>query len=144
MSFASAFSTVPIPTPCSTHLTLAFAAVGLSSCPEPPIPGNGLKVGERYLVNDVVSFQCEPGYALQVLNLFQEKGQDRTLGIQGDPLNPVSSFPLLQGHSHISCMPGTVRRWNYPPPLCIGRTLVLSHLADIYNAVQKKHKGRKR
>ncbi|KAF4801153.1 hypothetical protein TURU_037146 [Turdus rufiventris] len=64
-------------------------AVGLSSCPEPPVPANGLKVGERYLVNDVVSFQCEPGYA-------------------------------LQGHSHISCMPGTVRRWNYPPPLCIG------------------------
>lgn len=26
-----------------------------------------------------------------------------------------------QGHSHITCMPGTVRRWNYPPPLCIGR-----------------------
>ncbi|OWK58649.1 CUB and sushi domain-containing protein 1 [Lonchura striata] len=21
-----------------------------------------------------------------------------------------------RGHSHISCMPGTVRRWNYPPP----------------------------
>ncbi|PKU28700.1 hypothetical protein llap_20996 [Limosa lapponica baueri] len=66
-----------------------MGAVGLSSCPEPPVPGNGLKIGERYLVNDVVSFQCEPGYA-------------------------------LQGHSHISCMPGTVRRWNYPPPLCIG------------------------
>uniref|UniRef100_A0A8D2L0U8 CUB and Sushi multiple domains 2 n=1 Tax=Varanus komodoensis TaxID=61221 RepID=A0A8D2L0U8_VARKO len=28
---------------------------------------------------------------------------------------------LLQGHSHISCMPGTVRRWNYPPPLCIAQ-----------------------
>lgn len=25
-----------------------------------------------------------------------------------------------QGRSHISCMPGTVRRWNYPSPLCIG------------------------
>lgn len=26
-----------------------------------------------------------------------------------------------QGNSHITCMPGTVRRWNYPPPLCIGK-----------------------
>ncbi|KAB0351992.1 hypothetical protein FD754_016849, partial [Muntiacus muntjak] len=25
----------------------------------------------------------------------------------------------LPGRSHISCMPGTVRRWNYPSPLCI-------------------------
>lgn len=29
----------------------------------------------------------------------------------------------LQGVSHISCMPGPVRRWNYPPPLCIGNNL---------------------
>ncbi|XP_061452290.1 CUB and sushi domain-containing protein 2 isoform X5 [Rhineura floridana] len=69
---------------------LEYKTVGLSSCPEPSVPSNGLKLGERYLVNDVVSFQCEPGYA-------------------------------LQGHSHISCMPGTVRRWNYPPPLCIAQ-----------------------
>ncbi|MEE6484219.1 hypothetical protein FKM82_013795 [Ascaphus truei] len=69
---------------------LEYKTVGLSSCPEPAVPGNGVKSGERYLVNDVVSFQCEPGYA-------------------------------LQGHSHISCMPGTVRRWNYPPPLCIAQ-----------------------
>ncbi|KAJ6652285.1 hypothetical protein lerEdw1_012753 [Lerista edwardsae] len=69
---------------------LEYKTVGLSSCPEPTVPSNGLKIGERYLVNDVVSFQCEPGYA-------------------------------LQGHSHISCMPGTVRRWNFPPPLCIAQ-----------------------
>uniref|UniRef100_A0A7N4NRF0 CUB and Sushi multiple domains 2 n=1 Tax=Sarcophilus harrisii TaxID=9305 RepID=A0A7N4NRF0_SARHA len=69
---------------------LEYKTVGLSSCPEPTVPSNGMKIGERYLVNDVVSFQCEPGYA-------------------------------LQGHSHISCMPGTVRRWNYPPPLCIAQ-----------------------
>ncbi|XP_048355110.1 CUB and sushi domain-containing protein 1-like isoform X3 [Sphaerodactylus townsendi] len=69
---------------------LEYKTVGLSSCPEPTVPSSGLKTGERYLVNDVVSFQCEPGYA-------------------------------LQGHSHISCMPGTVRRWNYPPPLCIAQ-----------------------
>ncbi|KAH0503264.1 CUB and sushi domain-containing protein 2 [Microtus ochrogaster] len=69
---------------------LEYKTVGLSSCPEPAVPSNGIKTGERYLVNDVVSFQCEPGYA-------------------------------LQGHAHISCMPGTVRRWNYPPPLCIAQ-----------------------
>ncbi|XP_072628144.1 CUB and sushi domain-containing protein 2 isoform X6 [Canis lupus baileyi] len=69
---------------------LEYKTVGLSSCPEPTVPSNGVKAGERYLVNDVVSFQCEPGYA-------------------------------LQGHAHISCMPGTVRRWNYPPPLCIAQ-----------------------
>ncbi|EPY81832.1 CUB and Sushi multiple domains 2-like protein [Camelus ferus] len=69
---------------------LEYKTVGLSSCPEPAVPSNGVKTGERYLVNDVVSFQCEPGYA-------------------------------LQGHAHISCMPGTVRRWNFPPPLCIAQ-----------------------
>ncbi|XP_060061806.1 CUB and sushi domain-containing protein 2 isoform X4 [Erinaceus europaeus] len=69
---------------------LEYKTVGLSSCPEPAVPSNGVKTGERYLVNDVVSFQCEPGYS-------------------------------LQGHAHISCMPGTVRRWNYPPPLCIAQ-----------------------
>lgn len=47
-------------------LPLSCLAVGLSSCPEPAVPSNGVKTGERYLVNDVVSFQCEPGYALQV------------------------------------------------------------------------------
>ncbi|CAI9618555.1 unnamed protein product, partial [Staurois parvus] len=51
---------------------------------------NGIRNGDRYMVNDVVSFQCEPGYT-------------------------------LQGHSHISCMPGTVRRWNFPSPLCIAK-----------------------
>nr|XP_045755079.1 CUB and sushi domain-containing protein 2 [Mirounga angustirostris] len=74
----------------SAGFVIDYTAVGLSSCPEPAVPSNGVKTGERYLVNDVVSFQCEPGYA-------------------------------LQGHAHISCMPGTVRRWNYPPPLCIAQ-----------------------
>lgn len=50
-----------------TSVCLSHPAVGLSSCPEPAVPSNGVKTGERYLVNDVVSFQCEPGYALQVL-----------------------------------------------------------------------------
>ncbi|XP_059839979.1 CUB and sushi domain-containing protein 3 [Hypanus sabinus] len=27
----------------------------------------------------------------------------------------------LQGHSHITCMPGPVRRWNYPIPMCIAQ-----------------------
>ncbi|GAB0199455.1 CUB and sushi domain-containing protein 3 [Grus japonensis] len=55
---------------------LEYKTVGLSSCPEPPVPGNGLKIGERYLVNDVVSFQCEPGYALQFLNFSTEPNHD--------------------------------------------------------------------
>uniref|UniRef100_A0AAQ4RPP2 CUB and Sushi multiple domains 1 n=1 Tax=Gasterosteus aculeatus aculeatus TaxID=481459 RepID=A0AAQ4RPP2_GASAC len=67
---------------------LEYKTVGLTTCPEPMIPANGIKAGDRYMVNEVVAFTCEPGYT-------------------------------LQGHSHISCMPGTVRRWNYPPPLCI-------------------------
>uniref|UniRef100_A0A8C8DH19 CUB and Sushi multiple domains 1 n=1 Tax=Oryzias sinensis TaxID=183150 RepID=A0A8C8DH19_9TELE len=69
---------------------LEYKTVGLTTCPEPMIPANGIKIGDRYMVNEVVAFSCEPGYT-------------------------------LQGHSHISCMPGTVRRWNYPPPLCIAR-----------------------
>ncbi|XP_072226798.1 CUB and sushi domain-containing protein 3 [Leuresthes tenuis] len=27
----------------------------------------------------------------------------------------------LQGHAHITCMPGPVRRWNYPVPLCLAQ-----------------------
>lgn len=27
----------------------------------------------------------------------------------------------FQGNAHITCMPGPVRRWNYPVPLCLGR-----------------------
>uniref|UniRef100_A0A8C8Z1K4 CUB and Sushi multiple domains 1 n=1 Tax=Prolemur simus TaxID=1328070 RepID=A0A8C8Z1K4_PROSS len=67
---------------------LEYKTVGLAACQEPTLPSNGIKIGDRYMVNDVLSFQCEPGYT-------------------------------LQGRSHISCMPGTVRRWNYPSPLCI-------------------------
>ncbi|XP_075853394.1 CUB and sushi domain-containing protein 1 isoform X2 [Microcebus murinus] len=67
---------------------LEYKTVGLAACQEPALPSNGIKIGDRYLVNDVLSFQCEPGYT-------------------------------LQGRSHISCMPGTVRRWNYPSPLCV-------------------------
>uniref|UniRef100_A0A8C0H2N6 Uncharacterized protein n=1 Tax=Chelonoidis abingdonii TaxID=106734 RepID=A0A8C0H2N6_CHEAB len=69
---------------------LEYKTVGLAACPEPILPSNGIKMGDRYMVNDVLSFQCEPGYT-------------------------------LQGRSHISCMPGTVRRWNYPSPLCIAK-----------------------
>uniref|UniRef100_A0A673K927 CUB and sushi domain-containing protein 1-like n=1 Tax=Sinocyclocheilus rhinocerous TaxID=307959 RepID=A0A673K927_9TELE len=69
---------------------LEYKTVGLTTCPEPVIPANGIKNGDRYMVNEVVSFSCEPGY-------------------------------VLQGHSHMTCMPGTVRRWNYPPPLCIAK-----------------------
>ena len=34
----------------------------------------------------------------------------------------VCVWRALQGNSHISCMPGPVRRWNHPPPLCIGNS----------------------
>ncbi|XP_036397589.1 CUB and sushi domain-containing protein 1-like [Megalops cyprinoides] len=67
---------------------LEYKTVPLTSCPEPQVPMNGFKIGDRFQMNNVVSFQCEPGYT-------------------------------LQGHAHVSCMPGTVRRWNFPPPLCI-------------------------
>ncbi|OWK00257.1 hypothetical protein Celaphus_00019210, partial [Cervus elaphus hippelaphus] len=80
-------------------VSCVFIAVGLAACQEPALPSNGIKTGDRYMVNDVLSFQCEPGYTLQLVNF-------------------ISSF-LEQGRSHISCMPGTVRRWNYPSPLCI-------------------------
>ncbi|XP_027870781.1 CUB and sushi domain-containing protein 1 isoform X4 [Xiphophorus couchianus] len=80
---------------------LEYKTVGLTTCPEPMIPANGIKTGDRYMVNEVVAFICEPGYT-------------------------------LQGHSHISCMPGTVRRWNYPPPLCIARCGgVLSEMSGV-------------
>nr|XP_014341913.1 PREDICTED: CUB and sushi domain-containing protein 1-like [Latimeria chalumnae] len=80
---------------------LEYKTVGLTACPEPLVPSNGIRIGDRYMVNDVVSFKCEPGYA-------------------------------LQGHSHISCMPGTVRRWNYPSPLCIARCGgVLANMGDV-------------
>lgn len=51
-------------------LCLLSTAVGLAACPEPVIPSNGIKSGDRYMVNDVLSFQCEPGYTLQVFLSF--------------------------------------------------------------------------
>jgi hypothetical protein len=44
----------------------ASLAVGLAACQEPALPSNCIKLGDRYMVNDVLSFQCEPGYTLQV------------------------------------------------------------------------------
>ncbi|KAK4828015.1 LOW QUALITY PROTEIN: hypothetical protein QYF61_022792 [Mycteria americana] len=69
---------------------LEYTAIGLDSCPEPQTPSNGIKIGDRYMVGDVVSFQCDQGYS-------------------------------LQGRSHITCMPGPVRRWNYPIPICLAQ-----------------------
>lgn len=51
---------------CISMPSLIHLAVGLTTCPEPVIPANGLKNGDRYMVNEVVSFSCEPGYVLQV------------------------------------------------------------------------------
>uniref|UniRef100_A0A673N6T5 CUB and sushi domain-containing protein 3-like n=1 Tax=Sinocyclocheilus rhinocerous TaxID=307959 RepID=A0A673N6T5_9TELE len=67
---------------------------GLDSCPEPQTPSNGVKVGDRYFVGDVVSFHCEQGYT-------------------------------LKGSAYITCMPGPVRRWNYPAILCMPSSLTL-------------------
>ncbi|KAK3553354.1 hypothetical protein QTP70_002432 [Hemibagrus guttatus] len=44
---------------------LEYKTVGLTACPEPVVPANGIKSGDRYMVNEVVSFSCEPGYVLQ-------------------------------------------------------------------------------
>uniref|UniRef100_A0AAQ4PEB5 CUB and Sushi multiple domains 3a n=1 Tax=Gasterosteus aculeatus aculeatus TaxID=481459 RepID=A0AAQ4PEB5_GASAC len=63
---------------------------GLDSCPEPLPPSNGQRVGDRYTVGDMVSFQCDQGFS-------------------------------LQGNAYITCMPGPVRRWNYPAPLCLAQ-----------------------
>ncbi|KAF4795427.1 hypothetical protein TURU_093432 [Turdus rufiventris] len=35
--------------------------------------------------------------------------------------NGSDVWTQFEGRSHISCMPGTVRRWNYPSPLCIAK-----------------------
>lgn len=48
-------------------LSLGGEAVGLTTCPEPMVPANGIKAGDRYMVNEVVAFSCEPGYTLQVM-----------------------------------------------------------------------------
>ncbi|XP_051920530.1 CUB and sushi domain-containing protein 3-like isoform X1 [Hippocampus zosterae] len=69
---------------------LEYTAIGLDSCPEPQPPTNGHKVGDRYTVGDMVSFQCDEGFS-------------------------------LQGNAYITCMPGPVRRWNYPVPLCLAQ-----------------------
>lgn len=34
----------------------------------------------------------------------------------------------FQGIAHITCMPGPVRRWNYPVPLCLGRCWRTLHI----------------
>lgn len=47
-------------------LHFVSTAIGLDSCPEPQTPIYGIKVGDRYMVGDVVMFQCEQGYSLQV------------------------------------------------------------------------------
>lgn len=71
-----ALSLSPFPSPPSPSLSLPSqclsflpAAVGLAACQEPALPNNAIKTGDRYMVNDVVSFQCEPGYTLQVSSM---------------------------------------------------------------------------
>ncbi|KAF3691668.1 CUB and sushi domain-containing protein 3 CUB and sushi multiple domains protein 3 [Channa argus] len=45
---------------------LEYTAIGLDSCPEPLPPSNGQKVGDRYTVGDMVAFQCDQGFSLQL------------------------------------------------------------------------------
>lgn len=54
------------PDDCSSFDLCVFTAIGLDTCPEPQTPTYGIKVGDRYMVGDVVMFQCEQGYSLQV------------------------------------------------------------------------------
>lgn len=61
-----------------THFCL-LSAVSLTSCPEPVVPMNGIKVGERLQMNNVVSFLCEPGYTLQVMLAAFRYGSDHNL-----------------------------------------------------------------
>lgn len=51
---------------CSSFEFCVFTAIGLDTCPEPQTPTYAIKVGDRYMVGDVVMFQCEQGYSLQV------------------------------------------------------------------------------
>lgn len=55
------------PVLANMFLLSMLSAVSLTSCPEPVVPMNGIKVGERLQMNNVISFQCEPGYTLQVM-----------------------------------------------------------------------------
>ncbi|TSK31354.1 CUB and sushi domain-containing protein 3 [Bagarius yarrelli] len=55
---------------------LEYTAIGLDSCPEPQTPTYGIKIGDRYMVGDVVMFQCEQGYSLQFLNFSTEAIHD--------------------------------------------------------------------
>ncbi|KAI4529740.1 hypothetical protein MG293_020418, partial [Ovis ammon polii] len=48
---------------------LEYKTVGLAACQEPALPSNSIKTGDRYMVNDVLSFQCEPGYTLQLIQV---------------------------------------------------------------------------
>lgn len=72
---AFAFSLMPLFI-CPIVL-FSITAVSLTSCPEPVIPMNGFKVGERLQMNNVVSFQCDPGYTLQVRVNLPKVGQNR-------------------------------------------------------------------
>lgn len=60
---------IPVFFPVLANICLLsmLSAVSLTSCPEPVVPMNGIKVGERLQMNNVISFQCEPGYTLQVM-----------------------------------------------------------------------------
>uniref|UniRef100_A0A8C7XQX3 CUB and Sushi multiple domains 2 n=1 Tax=Oryzias sinensis TaxID=183150 RepID=A0A8C7XQX3_9TELE len=48
---------------------LEYKTVSLTNCPEPIVPMNGIKIGDRLQMNNVVSFQCEPDFLDPVMGL---------------------------------------------------------------------------
>lgn len=165
----------------------------MDSCPEPQIPTNGVKVGERYIVGDVVSFLCDQGYTLKVSFWFDlclffsifhriflilefntfinlemymfytffayfslhiylyipvfENFLEHNLSLyvsfecfitplfhllrvfffefvlhtlKAVCLCAAHNLSAWQGSAYITCMPGPVRRWNHPAPVCLG------------------------
>ena len=83
------------------------AAVGLAACQEPALPSNGIKIGDRYMVNDVLSFQCEPGYTLQVTSFCMSGIRRVGAGILGWLRDASASE--LHPESCFSCSPAVCK-----------------------------------
>ncbi|GAB0181751.1 CUB and sushi domain-containing protein 3 [Grus japonensis] len=85
---------------------LEYTAIGLDSCPEPQTPSNGIKIGDRYMVGDVVSFQCDQGYSLQGYPI-------------ASPSLPIPSEEFIAIH----CSTPVVR--VIPPCFCDGNYIIV-------------------
>ncbi|RXM30192.1 CUB and sushi domain-containing protein 3 [Acipenser ruthenus] len=88
---------------------LEYTAIGLDSCPEPQTPNSAIKVDDRYMVGDVVTFQCDQGYSLEFNKLFLAFSFVLYIAQCGGSLDEFSGVVLSPG------FPG-----NYPSSLdCI-------------------------